>query len=512
MKCYASPGCLWAVHCFRSSFWGRCAMQLMEPYQSPRKHHSARAFNYFLTWPQWFALVQVTCFDSATGQYSGWLGGARDTCSHVHVRPHAVLQLSRRADCRRVLHEIILGFRVQRAMGLQWDSGSVFACLLRFALLQESNYADRQRAFMMGKSTSSKPLSITYTHTHTPHTHTQAHACPLLLLLNVACRSGGLNVGLRELLGHYMALEEVYMEETANMAISIDEVCCEQHLVVLKTVSINKAIERTDWDAILLHLLQESSSTGMQLNAASFKQASSCRSVYPWMLLGVPIFNCYQNLLRSSSKMRSRQYTCLNYAAGLKQLTSDVAPLSVCTETLLYGANDKIHARDAAGAANDACDPRRSRASISTLLQNLSFCHVIPWWHSAQFKADGYETKLRFHIHPWLTLIPLPLTEFFYFYSLGPAADAWPPDLIHGEDLIPGSLTSSMVDDVFFIFRKCALRALTTSSVQVRFLAESASISCEPCKCYEGQRKHGMEIIMEHALACRAGYMALYDD
>uniref|UniRef100_A0A7S3RBF0 Conserved oligomeric Golgi complex subunit 4 n=1 Tax=Dunaliella tertiolecta TaxID=3047 RepID=A0A7S3RBF0_DUNTE len=36
-------------------------------------------------------------------------------------------------------------------------------------------------------------------------------------------RSGGLNVGLRELLGHYMALEEVYMEETANMAISIDE-------------------------------------------------------------------------------------------------------------------------------------------------------------------------------------------------------------------------------------------------------------------------------------------------
>jgi len=31
-------------------------------------------------------------------------------------------------------------------------------------------------------------------------------------------------VGLRELLGHYMALEEVYMEETVNMAIGIDEV------------------------------------------------------------------------------------------------------------------------------------------------------------------------------------------------------------------------------------------------------------------------------------------------
>lgn len=38
------------------------------------------------------------------------------------------------------------------------------------------------------------------------------------------CRSGGLNVGLRELLGHYMALEEIYLEETARMAISIDEV------------------------------------------------------------------------------------------------------------------------------------------------------------------------------------------------------------------------------------------------------------------------------------------------
>lgn len=38
------------------------------------------------------------------------------------------------------------------------------------------------------------------------------------------CRSGGLNVGLRELLGHCMALEEIYLEETARMAISIDEV------------------------------------------------------------------------------------------------------------------------------------------------------------------------------------------------------------------------------------------------------------------------------------------------
>ncbi len=38
-------------------------------------------------------------------------------------------------------------------------------------------------------------------------------------------RSGALNVGVRELLAHYMALEEMYMYETATMAIRIDEVC-----------------------------------------------------------------------------------------------------------------------------------------------------------------------------------------------------------------------------------------------------------------------------------------------
>ena len=39
-----------------------------------------------------------------------------------------------------------------------------------------------------------------------------------------AHRSGGLNVAVRELLGHYMALEEAYMGETTAMAIRIDEV------------------------------------------------------------------------------------------------------------------------------------------------------------------------------------------------------------------------------------------------------------------------------------------------
>jgi hypothetical protein len=33
--------------------------------------------------------------------------------------------------------------------------------------------------------------------------------------------------------------------------------------------------------------------------------------------------------------------------------------------------------------------------------------------------------------------------------------------------VVPGALTSSMVDDVFFIFRKCSLRCLATNSVQV---------------------------------------------
>ncbi|KAL6746871.1 component of oligomeric golgi complex 4 [Haematococcus lacustris] len=37
-------------------------------------------------------------------------------------------------------------------------------------------------------------------------------------------RSGGLNVCVRELLGHYMALEELYMNDTVAMAIRIDEV------------------------------------------------------------------------------------------------------------------------------------------------------------------------------------------------------------------------------------------------------------------------------------------------
>lgn len=37
-------------------------------------------------------------------------------------------------------------------------------------------------------------------------------------------RSGPFAVGVRELLGHYMALEELYLEDTTDMAIRIDEV------------------------------------------------------------------------------------------------------------------------------------------------------------------------------------------------------------------------------------------------------------------------------------------------
>lgn len=52
--------------------------------------------------------------------------------------------------------------------------------------------------------------------------HTQWTAC----VICTSCRSGALNVAVRELLGHYMSLEEMYMYETANMAIKIDEVGC----------------------------------------------------------------------------------------------------------------------------------------------------------------------------------------------------------------------------------------------------------------------------------------------
>jgi hypothetical protein len=37
-------------------------------------------------------------------------------------------------------------------------------------------------------------------------------------------RSGPFAVGVRELLGHYMSLEELYLEDTTDMAIRIDEV------------------------------------------------------------------------------------------------------------------------------------------------------------------------------------------------------------------------------------------------------------------------------------------------
>ncbi|KAF5839443.1 hypothetical protein DUNSADRAFT_727 [Dunaliella salina] len=70
--------------------------------------------------------------------------------------------------------------------------------------------------------------------------------------------------------------------------------------------------------------------------------------------------------------------------------------------------------------------------------------------------------------------------------------------------LIPGSLTSSMVDDVFFIFRKCALRALTTSSVQVRSFAYTAIRPPSACECFEGQRKYvNVDKLAEQAIACR---------
>ncbi len=38
------------------------------------------------------------------------------------------------------------------------------------------------------------------------------------------CAAGPFAVGVRELLGHYMVLEEQFMEDTSDMAIRIDEV------------------------------------------------------------------------------------------------------------------------------------------------------------------------------------------------------------------------------------------------------------------------------------------------
>eukprot|EP00798_Chlamydomonas_sp_ICE-L_P008858 gene8858-3742_t len=46
----------------------------------------------------------------------------------------------------------------------------------------------------------------------------------LSLARESAFRSGQFNVGVRELLGHYMALEEYYIDETSGMAVRIDEV------------------------------------------------------------------------------------------------------------------------------------------------------------------------------------------------------------------------------------------------------------------------------------------------
>ncbi len=52
-----------------------------------------------------------------------------------------------------------------------------------------------------------------------PGTHALRFLSPI-----PAARSGALNVAVRELLGHYMSLEEMYMYETAGIAIRIDEV------------------------------------------------------------------------------------------------------------------------------------------------------------------------------------------------------------------------------------------------------------------------------------------------
>ena len=41
-----------------------------------------------------------------------------------------------------------------------------------------------------------------------------------------AFRSCAFCVAVRELLGHYMALEEFYMNETVTMAVRIDELVC----------------------------------------------------------------------------------------------------------------------------------------------------------------------------------------------------------------------------------------------------------------------------------------------
>jgi hypothetical protein len=51
---------------------------------------------------------------------------------------------------------------------------------------------------------------------------------------------------------------------------------------------------------------------------------------------------------------------------------------------------------------------------------------------------------------------------------LQPFAQHCPPCLLHPLQLSPGSLTSSLVDDVFFIMRKCGRRVLASGSVQVR--------------------------------------------
>ncbi|KAG2447879.1 hypothetical protein HYH02_007335 [Chlamydomonas schloesseri] len=59
-----------------------------------------------------------------------------------------------------------------------------------------------------------------------PGTATAAGQLPLAR--EAAFRSGSFNVALRELLGRYVALEEYYLDETAGMAIRIDEVLPEQ--------------------------------------------------------------------------------------------------------------------------------------------------------------------------------------------------------------------------------------------------------------------------------------------
>lgn len=58
---------------------------------------------------------------------------------------------------------------------------------------------------------------LTVTATEVPVSSTGPEMSPL-------CGAGPFAVGVRELLGHYMVLEEQFMEDTADMAIRIDEV------------------------------------------------------------------------------------------------------------------------------------------------------------------------------------------------------------------------------------------------------------------------------------------------